>query len=545
MAIKKKRKSDYTFSQVPKATIPRSVFSRNHSYKTTFDAGFLIPFYVDEIIPGDTFNCKVTMFARLSTPVFPIMDNLYLDTFYFFVPYRLVWTNWVKFCGEQEDPADSIAFTIPIVEDTGSGFSKGSPFDYMGVPVEQPNSDCSALPLRSYNLIYNTWFRDQNLIDSVTVETDDGPDAHGQYVLKKRAKRHDYFTSCLPWPQKQTLGVTLPLGTSAPVARKTSTTKPGLAYIDDVAAQQPLEMRVNIDGVPVNTGPIEYDGLGGPNMPDQSLIWAADVGLEADLSTAASATINAIREAFQIQKLLERDARGGTRYIEIVKSHYGVSSPDMRHQRPEFLGGGTMPMIINPVAQTAATSGANAQGHLAGFGVATSASGFSKSFTEHGTIIGLVMARADITYQRGMARMWNRRTRYDFYWPALAHLGEQAVLNGEIFYQGDDVTSGSPATPVDGQTFGFQERWSEYRYFPSIVTGLFRSIVTGDIDEWHLAQIFSSLPTLGQTFIEEDPPIDRISAVPSEPHIIFDSFFDIKAARVMPLYSVPGLIDHF
>ena len=524
--------STHQFSMIPRADIPRSSFQIQTAHKTTFDAGYLVPVYVDEVLPGDTFNLKMTAFARLATPLFPVMDNMYLDSFFFFVPNRLLWSNWERFMGSQDNPGDSIAYIVPqITSDTG-GYPIGSVQDYMGLPtVGQVTAgqsvEHSALQLRAYNLIWNQWFRDENLQDSVPVHTGDGPDSPLDYVLLRRGKRHDYFTSALPWPQKGE-AVQLPLGTTAPIVSSANpTTSPG-EYINITSSDDGGVYRIgsNSSGVYV-----------------RSDVSGQTPNLYADLSTATAATINQLRESFQIQRLLERDARGGTRYTEIIRSHFGVVSPDARLQRPEYLGGGSVPVSINPVAQTSATAsgaGATPLGNLAAMGTALAMGhGFTQSFTEHGIILGLVSIRADLTYQQGMRRMWSRRTRYDFYFPVFAHLGEQAVLNKEIYTTG---------TSSDDDVFGYQERWAEYRYLPAQITSLFRSTAAGTLDAWHLAQNFASLPTLSSSFIEDTPPVDRVVAIGAEANgqqFIFDSFFDIRAARPMPLYSVPGLIDHF
>ncbi len=531
-----RRRTEHTFSQVPKATIPRSSFNRSHTHKTTFDAGLLIPIYVDEALPGDTFNLNMTAFTRLATPIFPIMDNLTLDIFFFFIPNRLVWTNWQKFCGEQKNPGDSTDFTIPQVDGGVAGFSEMETFDYMGIPPKKPNLKVSALPPRSYILVWNEWFRDQNLQNSVAEQSDDGPDVQGQFSLQRRGKRHDYFTSCLPSPQKG-VGVELPIGGFADVVKDDPTSKIGIQY--DVSATPTQSFLGN--------QPVVVDIIGASGDVD-TLEWGADVGLKADMSTGTAVTINAMREAFQLQKLLERDARGGTRYTEVIRAHFQVTSPDQRLQRPEYLGGGSIPIIVNAISQTTQKAPAGWQqtekGSLTAYATGQSTGiGFTKSFVEHGTILGLASARADLTYQQGTQRMWKRTTRFDFYWPSLATIGEQAVLNEEIFTQGPDVVSG-PDT-VDSLVFGYQERWAEYRYNPSRISGLFRSEHALSLDSWHLAQEFSPLPTLGSSFITENPPLNRVIAVITEPHFIFDSFFSIKCARPMPLYSVPGLIDHF
>ena len=517
------------FSEVPKADIPRSAIDRSHQHKTTFDAGYLIPFYVDEVLPGDTFNCKVTAFARLSTPIYPVMDNIHLETFFFFVPNRLLWTNWERFNGAQIDPGDSIDFTIPRVLPATADPIAESFADYMGIPLglDFATHDVNVLPFRAYRIIWNEWFRDQNLQDSESVGLGDGDSGIG--ALLRRGKRHDYFTSSLPWPQKGNTGVQLPLGDRAEIV--------GLGF-DENATYPNTNVSV-IEGAGNNE---LYDDAYRVGTTAGTALWvresttsAGEPDVYVDLQTATAASINQIRQAFQIQKLLERDARGGTRYTEIVKSHFGVTSPDARLQRPEYLGGGSAYVNISPIAQTA--EGTGNVGDLAAMGTASfRPHGFTQSFTEHGYILGLVSARADLTYQQGLSRMWSRQTRYDFYWPAFAHIGEQAVLNKEIFVDN---------TTADEDVWGYQERYAEYRYAPSRVSGKFRSDATGTLDAWHLALDFTTRPALNATFIEDNPPIDRVVAVPSEPHFIFDSLIQLRTARPMPVYGVPGMVDHF
>lgn len=515
------------FATVPRANIPRSTFDRSHGLKTTFDAGFLIPVLVDDVLPGDTITCRMTAFGRLSTPLKPIMDNLHLDSFFFFVPNRILWDNWEKFCGAQHDPADTTAYNTPRIGDSYT-VATGSMWEYMGLPLglATTNERVCSLPMRAYHLIWNEWFRDQNLQDSIDVPTGDGPDFVSTLpsTLQRRGKRHDYFTSCLPWPQKNNTGteVELPLGTEARIIGKHS------------AAGSTEELSIfapNIAG-----GTWKYIGADTTHAYMDASLGSEAEGLFADLANATGGSINALRQAFQLQKLYERDARGGTRYTEIVLSHFGVVSPDARLQRPEYLGGGTTRVGISAVANTSDTATAN-QGDLAAIGTATAnGHGFHKSFTEHGYIIGLVSVRADLTYQQGLDRHWSRTTREDFYWPALAHIGEQAVLQKEIFIAND---------ATDDDVFGYQERYAEYRYKPSKLTGLFRSDAAGTLDIWHVSEDFSSAPTLNSTFIEENPPIDRVIATPTEPHMILDAYFQYKCARPMPVYGVPGLIDHF
>lgn len=527
----------HQFAMIPRADVPRSRFKIETSHKTAFDSGYLVPIFVDEVLPGDSFSLRMTAFCRLATPIFPFMDNLHLDSFFFFVPSRLLWSNFKKFMGEQNSPGDSTDFTIPQCVSPAGGYDIGSIFDYFGLPtVGQVDGSSTishnALPLRAYNLIFKEWFRDENLINSPSVPTTDGPDTGtSTYFLRRRGKRHDYFTSALPWPQKGE-AVTMPLGDTAPV-RSDGTDM----WFNQGTNNARLVM--NSGGTTVSwdtsagaTGNARPGQIASPNL----------TGLEVDLSEATAATINQLRQSFAIQRLLERDARGGTRYTEKVRAHFGVVSPDARLQRPEYLGGGSSPVGINPVAQTTATGlsgGSTPQGNLAAIGTGVAQHGFSQSFTEHGYIIGLVNVRADLNYQQGLRRMWSRQTQYDFYFPAFAHLGEQAILNKEIYCTG---------LAADDDVFGYQERWAEYRYHPAYITSLMRSTAAGTIDAWHLAQRFTSLPTLNQTFIEDTPPLSRVLAVGTGANgqqLICDAFFQINAARPMPMYSVPGLIDHF
>ena len=523
--------TSHDFSMIPRSEVPRSIFKMRHSHKTTFDAGHLVPIYCEELVPGDEYRGKMHAIARLATPIAPFMDDLTFESFFFFVPMRLVWDNWIKLMGEQKNPGDSISYTVPITTCPAGGYAVNSIFDYFGLPtvgqVGGGNTvSHSVLPLRMYNLIYNEWFRDENLINSAAVPTGDGPDVHTNFVLRRRGKRHDYFTSCLPWPQKGS-AVTLPLGTSAPI-RSTPANGNALSIMDPGGTYRQLS---TVTG----TNPVA--------IVASSTVSTAANSIYADLSAATAATIYAIRMAFQVQRLLERDARGGTRYTEIILSHFGVRSPDMRLQRPEYVGGGSTPIVVNGVAQTSATGltgSSTPAGNLSATGTMISVGGhdFRYAATEHGYIIGLINVRGENTYQQGLRRHWSRSTRYDFYFPVFAHLGEQSVLNKEIYCTG---------ASTDNDVFGYQERFGEMRYHPSQVTGLFRSTSAGTLDLWHLAQRFTSLPTLNQTFIEENPPVDRVIAVPSSTgkQLLLDTLFEVNAVRPLPMYGVPGLVDHF
>lgn len=513
------------FSRIANPKIQRSTFDRSHGYKSTIDAGKLYPVFFDEALPGDTMNLQAAVVGRMSTPLKPIMDNIYMDIHFFSVPYRLIWENWERFNGSQDNPADTTDYLIPTIASLASGYAEDSIFDYFGLPTGVAATyDHSALFFRAYNLIWNQWYRDENLQDSVTINTGDGPDLYTDYDLLARGKRKDYFTSALPWAQKAD-PVSIPLGTYAPVygigvANTTYPSAAGTAYETDGSASTSYANYKSVNPAGGNTQLFVEEDPNNSGYPN----------IKADLTNATAQTINALREAFKVQELYERDARGGTRYIEILKSHFGVTSPDARLQRPEYLGGGTAPLSMMPIAQTG-ESGTTPQGNLAAAGTFQShGKGFIKSFTEHEIVLGLVSVRADLNYQQGLNRMWSRSTRFDFYWPSLAHLGEQAILNKEIYLQG---------TAADDDVFGYAERYAEYRFKPSLVTSQFRSNAVASLDVWHLAQDFSALPSLNASFIEEQPPISRVVATPSEPEFLIDCYFNLKHARPMPTYGTP------
>lgn len=560
MARKKIRVRGHRFSDAPAMYMKRTKFDRSHVYKTTFNSGKLIPVFVDEVLPGDTTRMSVNYFARLATPIKPIMDNIYLDWFFFFVPNRLVWEHWQNFCFEQEDPDDSTDYVIPTVSATGNSNNAyiGSLWDYFGLPVNTSGnlSGISALPFRGVYLIYNEWFRDENLQKSVKIQKGDtnevldsarsaeqpswvftsGTSIVPGLACPPRGKRHDYFTSALPWTQKGP-GVSIGLAGTANVVLSSNNNP--ILFSGGVG-------NTAFTNMPVYSAKINDEAqIRGYNYTSEItnedyLKFGSDVGLKAyaDLDSSSIFTINSLRTAFQMQKFYERLARGGSRYTEVLRSFFGVVSPDARLQRPEFLGSFTKMVNVNPIAQTSATNDTTPQGNLSAYGVTASKfHGFIKSFVEHGYIIGFVCARADLTYQQGINKMWLRSTVYDFYWPTFAHLGEQAIELREIYAQGSEA---------DTTVFGYQERYAEYRYKPSQITGKFRSsVVNGSLDVWHLSQFFKNAPTLNEEFITENPPIKRIIAVQDEPEFLLDVGFRYTTVRPMPMFGTPGLVDHF
>ena len=536
------------FAMIPQANIRRSVFDRSHVYKTTFNEGQLIPYFVDEVIPGDTFTLNPVEFCRLATPVVPFMDNIYIESFFFFVPSRLVYDKWVNLCGEQENPEDSIDYLVPTVSLTGDMTNKLP--DYMGIACSSGtfnNVSVNCLPFRSYWLIWNEWFRDENLQKSVKVskgETNTVLEPMGQstanpnyglpsgvtnwYDPAPRGKRYDYFTGALPWPQKGP-AVDLPLGQTADII-------PDGAFVlssSSLAVTAPGTLHTSSSGLAVD----RWKTVPHPDTITDNPTLSYSSGLKADLSSASSITINSLRQAFMLQRYYEIDARGGTRYTEKLQAHFGVTNPDARLQRPEFLGSHSSMMTINPVTQTSSTDSTTPQGNLAAYGLnAQRYHAFTKSFSEFGYVIGLINVRADLTYQQGVNKMWLRSDVLDFYWPSFAHLGEQVIQNIEIYCQGNDE---------DKKVFGYQERYAEYRYKPSLITGQFRSTYKEPLDIWHLSQKFATLPTLSDEFIQDHPPISRVVAVPSYPHFLLDVKFNLKCIRPMPMYGIPGMMGHF
>lgn len=538
--------SNYLFSEVPNVKVPRSVFPRTSTFSCTLNADYLVPVYFDEFYPGDTINLQTSALIRLnSAPVVPIMDDIYLSIEYFAVPIRICWNHWINFNGERELIDEVPNYTIPQLNSGSSGFAFESLADYFGIRPGIANLSVNALPFRVYNKVYNYWYRDENLINPVDENMADTGDTIAMYPLRKRAKVHDYFTSALPSPQKGP-AATIPIVGNAPVVGNNETlvwtngsTDYGTYYHKGSAWRS-----VSADSRLVNSAPgSTYPGESTSNQPGDGQV----IGLSSNkafgtaiLENIAGVTINSLRQLVAVQRVSEKDMRGGTRYPEMIQTHFGVTSPDARQQRPELLYAQSARMFVNPVVQNSATnSGDTPQGNLAAYVVGSSHSkGFVKSFTEHTYVIGLASIRTSNKYQQGIPRIFSRKTRFDFYLPAFSHLGEQAILNKEIYAQGTDA---------DEDVFGYQERWSELKYRNSIIAGKLRSDYSQSLDVWHLAQQFTSLPALNQNFIESNVPIARITSVNPEQEsaFILDCHFVEKDARPMPLYSVPGLMDHY
>lgn len=540
------RNSEYKFAQNPQVGVSRSRFQRNSDNKTTFNAGDLIPVYLDEVLPGDTHQVDVACVMRMATPIFPVMDNAFCDFYFFFVPNRLLWEHWKEFMGENKETewTPKTEYSVPQVTAPTGGWEEGTLADYLGLPTKVEGISVSALPGRAYGLIYNEWFRNQNVTqptlvevtDATTTGKNDGSTTNDSAITLakplKAAKVFDYYTGALPEPQKGE-PITLPMNGNAAIKPYDMVTDKELGWqgtdnqhpVTDFQFSTPEEgefLNYTEDLIGTTRGT-----SGGPKT----------VALRADLSSVTAATINQLRQAFQIQKLLEKDARGGTRYREVLREHFGVISPDSRMQIPEYLGGYRLPINVSQVIQTSSTDSTSPLGNTAALSVTTmNKPMFTKSFTEHGFVMGLAVVRTDQTYQQGIERMWSRKGRYDYYWPVLANIGEQAILNKEIYAQGNTA---------DEEAFGYQEAWADYRYKPSKVTGLFRSNAAQSLDAWHYAQDYDALPTLSTAWMEQtDTEMKRTLAVQNQPDFIADFYFMNKTTRCMPVYSIPGLIDH-
>lgn len=544
------RNSENRFAENPQVGVSRSRFQRNSDNKTTFNTGDLIPIYLDEVLPGDTHKIDLACVMRMATPIFPVMDNAFCDFYFFFVPNRLLWEHWKEFMGENKETAwtPKTEYSVPQVTAPTGGWAEGTLADYLGLPTKVEGISVSALPGRAYGLIYNEWFRNQNVTQPTLVEVTDatttgknnGSATNDSAITLakplKAAKVFDYYTGALPEPQKGE-PITIPMGGNANI----------LMY-SDKELTKPIWYNGGFQppGWSETSGYVPQDNIRAPIIGSNATLSNAEneagsgvtTGyLGADLSNITAATINQLRQAFQIQKLLEKDARGGTRYREVLREHFGVVSPDARMQIPEYLGGYRLPINVSQVIQTSSTDSTSPQGNTAALSVTTmNKSMFTKSFTEHGFIMGLAVVRTDQTYQQGIERMWSRKGRYDYYWPVLANIGEQAILNKEIYAQGNTA---------DEEAFGYQEAWADYRYKPSKVTGLFRSNAAQSLDSWHYAQDYDALPTLSTAWMEQgETEMKRTLAVQNQPDFIADFYFMNKTTRCMPVYSIPGLIDH-
>lgn len=533
------RNTEAYFSKNPtNIDIPRSRFKRPFDHKTTLNTGDLVPIFVDEVLPGDTVKIDMASLVRMTTPIFPVMDNAYMDIYFFSVPNRLVWDHWKNFMGENTESywTPEIEYTMPQTTAPKGGWQKGSIADYMGLPIGVENISVSSLPFRAMALCYNEWFRSENLIEPLDINrgdsttsgsngTDPVIDVEKGGMPPKVGRIADYFSSALPEPQKGP-DVFLPLGTTAPIIG-TNKIPEGRQLQQELVGKELFFLRNN--DLTSNLADVS-GGVGGVGSEK-------NIGISADLSNATASTINQLRQAFAIQRMYEKDARGGSRYTETIRAHFGVLSPDARQQRPEYLGGKRIPINITQVLQTSSTNETTPQGNAAAFSLTIDNDGmFTKSFTEHGLILGFACIRTDRTYQQGIEKFWSRKGRFDYYWPSLANLGEMAILNKEIYAQG---------TAEDNEVFGYNEAWAEYRYKPNRISGELRSTYAQPLDAWHYGDKYNSLPVLGKEWFEESKNnVARTLALNTQDQFIADFYFNTIWTRPMPIYSVPGLIDH-
>nr|DAW00347.1 MAG TPA: Capsid protein [Microviridae sp.] len=540
------RNAEQHYNQVPHANVPRARFKRDYSLLTTMNEGDLVPIYCDEVLPADTAKIDLNALMRMSTPLYPVMDNCYCDFYFFFVPSRLLWEHFENLMGQNDSTfwAEKVEYTTPKTTAPTGGWNVGTLADYFGIPTGVEKLQVNSLPFRAYAKIWNEWFRDENLQQPVTTSKTDATtagsnagtaltDAEAGGLPLKVCKYKDYFTSCLPTPQKgDPVKINSSNGNVLPLLEDGT---PAYKYTPNQFAFGPNNFWENNTTGSTNNQitAITSKGSGNGNRYNDANGNEAKVTLGVEMS---SISINELRQAIAVQHILERDARTGTRYKEILQGAWGVTSPDARLDRSEYIGGYRLPININQVIQTSSTDATSPQGNTAAFSMTTMSRNMATySATEHGFIIGLAAVRVDHSYQQGVSRMWTRSTRFSYYDPMLANLGEQAVLNQEIYAQGN---------AQDEEVFGYQEAWADYRYRTNQITGEMRSTYAQTLDAWHYADKYTKLPTLSSDWIKEGREnIDRTIAVESQNshQFICNFYFDQTWTRAMPIYSIPGL----